>query len=293
MKDLWHPEGRWLKGNLHAHTTASDGRISIEDCIQGYKEHGYDFLAITDHRKRFAGYQDDRILVIPGAEYHRNFVDGAPEHAYHITGVGTEYDFRQDDSFTPQQIVDSIRAAGGFCTLAHPIWSMMTFEQTWNLQGYDAIEIYNTISDVYSGRGYSDLYVDMLASRGIYKKITAVDDAHYYDRDAFKGWIMVQAEQNNWEEIRCALQENRFYATQGPQIRRIQVEGAQVSVDVSPVSCIRLMSNTLSGGRRTFFGEGLTHAEYTMTKAERYVRVEACDAQGRICWSNIIEKEDK
>lgn len=292
MKDLWEPNGRWLKGNLHAHTTASDGKISIEDCIKGYKAHGYDFLAITDHRKRFVGYQDEDILVIPAAEYHRNFVAGAPEHAYHITGVGLEYDIAQDDSFSPQDIVDAIKAAGGFCTLAHPIWSMMTFDQTWDLKGYDAIEIYNTISDVYSGRGYSDLYVDMLASRGIYKKITAVDDAHYYDRDAFKGYIMVQAEHNTWEEIHQALKENRFYASQGPELRRIQVEGRHVSVDVSPVSCIRLMSNTLSGGRRTFYGEGLTHAEYTIPSSERYVRVEASDAQGRICWSNIILPED-
>ena len=69
--DLWQPGKRWLKGNLHAHTTASDGRISIEECIKRYKEHGYDFLAITDHRKRFAGYQDDEILVIPAKERYR------------------------------------------------------------------------------------------------------------------------------------------------------------------------------------------------------------------------------
>ena len=289
--DLWQPGKRWLKGNLHAHTTASDGRISIEECIKRYKEHGYDFLAITDHRKRFAGYQDDEILVIPAGEYHRNFIGQPPEHAFHITGVGIEQDIVQDDSFSPQDIVNAIKEAGGFCTLAHPIWSLMTFQQCIDLEGYDAIEIYNTISDVYSGRGYSDLYIDMLASRGIYKKITAVDDAHYYDRDAFVGYIMVQAENNTWEEIHQALKENRFYASQGPEIHRIQVDGATITVDASPAQCIRLMSNTLSGGRRTFYGEGITHIEYTLPESERYARVEVIDAQGRKAWSNIIVRE--
>lgn len=292
MKDLWQPGKRWLKGNLHAHTTASDGQKSIEECIQIYKAQGYDFLAITDHRKRFEGYQDEDFLVIPAAEYHRNFTNKGPEHAFHITGVGLQYGFIQDDSFSPQEIVDAIHAAGGFCTLAHPSWSMMTFEEVRTLQDYDAIEIYNTISDVYSGRGYSDLYIDMLASRGIYKKITAVDDVHHYDADLFGGYIMVQAEHTNWKEIKQALDENRFYASQGPEIYRIQTKENRVRVETSPVSQIRFMTNSLHNSTRTVRGENLTQAEHTLGENERYVRIEAYDAQGRACWSNIISRAD-
>ena len=281
--DVWQPGGRWLKGNLHAHTTESDGDRTPEECIAMYKAHGYDFLAITDHRKRFAGYQEDDFLVIPGAEYHRNFLKEAPEYAYHIA---------QDDRFSPQDIVDAIHEAGGFCTLAHPIWSLMTFEQALNLQDYDAIEVYNTISDVYSGRGYSELYIDMLASRGVYKRLTAVDDVHRYDRDIFGGYIMVQAEHNTWPEIRKALMDNRFYASQGPEIKRIRIEGDRVSVDLSPVQEVRFMTNSLYNAKRVAVGEGVTHAEYTMAKAERYVRIEARDREGKMCWSNIVERKE-
>ena len=42
-------EGRWLRGNLHTHTTVSDGKLTPEECIRLYKEKGYDFLCITDH----------------------------------------------------------------------------------------------------------------------------------------------------------------------------------------------------------------------------------------------------
>ena len=39
---------RWYKGNLHAHTTVSDGRMTPEECIALYQSKGYDFLALTE-----------------------------------------------------------------------------------------------------------------------------------------------------------------------------------------------------------------------------------------------------
>src|SRR3954447_15740167 len=38
-----------LRGDLHCHTTASDGRNSIEQMAQAAIERGYEYLAITDH----------------------------------------------------------------------------------------------------------------------------------------------------------------------------------------------------------------------------------------------------
>ena len=64
-----------LRGNLHAHTTFSDGRHSVEEVVARYRDLGYDFLAITDHDDRVsedywfrlpAG--DDRLIVLSGIE---------------------------------------------------------------------------------------------------------------------------------------------------------------------------------------------------------------------------------
>ena len=41
-----------LRGNLHAHTTFSDGVRAPETLIEDYEALGYDFLAITDHVDR-------------------------------------------------------------------------------------------------------------------------------------------------------------------------------------------------------------------------------------------------
>ena len=38
-----------LRGNLHAHTTFSDGVLAPHHLIEAYERLGYDFLAITDH----------------------------------------------------------------------------------------------------------------------------------------------------------------------------------------------------------------------------------------------------
>ncbi len=38
-----------LKGDLHSHTTASDGTASIAEMAEGAKRYGYEYLVITDH----------------------------------------------------------------------------------------------------------------------------------------------------------------------------------------------------------------------------------------------------
>jgi len=40
-----------IRGDLHSHTTASDGQGTIEQMAQAALERGYEFLAITDHSK--------------------------------------------------------------------------------------------------------------------------------------------------------------------------------------------------------------------------------------------------
>ena len=43
-----------IRGNLHCHTTDSDGRYSIEEMAEAARERGYEYLAITEHSQRIA-----------------------------------------------------------------------------------------------------------------------------------------------------------------------------------------------------------------------------------------------
>ena len=41
-----------IRGELHAHTNATDGKASLEEMVDGARKLGYTYLAITDHSKR-------------------------------------------------------------------------------------------------------------------------------------------------------------------------------------------------------------------------------------------------
>jgi predicted metal-dependent phosphoesterase TrpH len=50
-------EARWWKGNLHTHSMWSDGDDFPESIADWYKDHGYHFLALSDHNRMLEGEQ--------------------------------------------------------------------------------------------------------------------------------------------------------------------------------------------------------------------------------------------
>src|SRR5262249_24019173 len=65
----------WYRGNTHTHTLNSDGDAAPDVVVRWYREHGYQFVVITDHEylTDVAPLQavfgaDERFLVIPGQE---------------------------------------------------------------------------------------------------------------------------------------------------------------------------------------------------------------------------------
>jgi predicted metal-dependent phosphoesterase TrpH len=60
--------GRFLKGNIHTHSTLSDGKRAPEDVVETYRRGGYDFMALTDHFMARYGFPiaDTRRFRAPG-----------------------------------------------------------------------------------------------------------------------------------------------------------------------------------------------------------------------------------
>ncbi|NMA08577.1 MAG: hypothetical protein GX929_05625 [Clostridiales bacterium] len=280
---------RFYKGNLHTHTRLSDGRKTPDEAVALYKAHGYDFIAITDHRKRFPGCETSDFIVLSGGEYH--YQPGLT--AYHILGIDLKDDVITDDSTEPQEIIDRVIAAGGFPILAHPSWSLMTPDEALALHGYEAVEIYNGISAAYANRGVSDQFIDICATRDRITGIIADDDAHFYDYDFCRGFIMVQPEAFTTEAIMKAIRERKYYASTGPKMFQLERDDASViKVDCEEVEEIYFMSNTWFTSTRTVRkpeGGTLTHAEYTPAARDKWVRVEGKAKDGTRFWSNIIE----
>lgn len=277
---------KWQKVGLHAHTSLSDGKATPEECLRAYKEAGYDALAITDHWLRYESGNFEGMTVISGGEY--NVGGHATEiGVYHIVGLFMNSSPSITRADSAQRIIDGIHEVGGMAVLAHPAWSLNTPEMIMSLRGIDATEIYNTVSgQKESFRPDSSLIVDMLAGRGVAFPLLATDDAHYYDgNDACRSYIMVESDTNSPENIRKAIEEKRFYATQGPELL-MKKEGNQFTVDCSPVSHVYFSSNS-SWCRRATHGEGITHASYTASSEDVFVRAFVVDEKGRYAWSNV------
>jgi DNA polymerase (family X) len=47
-------ELKHIRGDIHMHTTETDGRATLEEMAQAGREHGYEYVAITDHSKALA-----------------------------------------------------------------------------------------------------------------------------------------------------------------------------------------------------------------------------------------------
>jgi len=82
-----------LKGNLHTHTTFSDGRRPIDEVIARYRELGYDFLAITDHDDHEnwvePGYQQALARLSPSLLLFRGIelgFEAFPQHVGKVMG---------------------------------------------------------------------------------------------------------------------------------------------------------------------------------------------------------------
>lgn len=58
-------EARDIRGDLHMHTTESDGRASLEEMAEAARAMGYEYIAITDHSKALAmanGLDERRVV---------------------------------------------------------------------------------------------------------------------------------------------------------------------------------------------------------------------------------------
>lgn len=289
---LWDGSRRVLKGNLHVHTTLSDGRRTPDEVRALYRSNGYDFLAITDHRKvSTETAMVDGLLSIRGIELDYTLIG----QVIHIVGIGVPEEIVQAVSGgSPQKAIDEINRLGGVPILAHPAWSLNTPEVICGLRDIPISEIYNTVSGLpwNADRADSSGILDVCATMGHAKNLVASDDAHFYNGDACQSWTMVASEENTEEAIKAALRRGDFYATRGPEFKRIELNGRTISVDCSSVRAVWFASELPWDSKRVITGESLTHVDFPLNPLnQRFVRIVLEDENGKRAWSNPIVLE--
>lgn len=288
--DLFASDKPFFKGNLHCHTTDSDGLLSPDEVKGLYRDLGYDFLAITDHRRLSEPtHMEGCLLMLSGMEM--DFM--LPGEALHLIGVGMSEQLHKFDlTRAPQNTIDLFRRTGGRAIVAHPAWSLNTVATLSALQNVTAAEIYNSVSTYpWNGdRADSSVILDTAAVHGAFYRFVASDDSHSYNGEAGRAFTMVQADELTQESLFEAMDAGRFYASQGPLFEQIRVEDGHIKVTCSPVETIIFYSNLVWANGRCCTAHDQTFASYdlSLNQGERFVRVQLIDAEGHSAWSNPI-----
>jgi len=218
---------------------------------------------------------------------------------FHIVAIGEKEPAKIDQklangTYTAQDIVDAIHAVGGIAILAHPAWSLETCEQIMPLDGFDGIEIYNSVSGLPRNcRPYSGEVIDQLAARGKVFTSMCADDSHFYQNEACMSYIYVQADALTEDAISYAIRAGRVMATQGPRfhvtVEPIEnSENRRVCYTCDPVSQIVFYTGSVWHNDRSISGDGLSEAEFILRPIDRFVRAEFIDADGNIGFDTPI-----
>ena len=293
--------GRFWRGNLHSHSTRSDGALPPEEVCRRYQAEGYDFLALTDHFIGQFGYpivdtvpfRAPGFTTLLGAELHSGAM--ANGELWHILAVGLPADFApgQAPDFRVHPGMESgaaiaarAVAAGAFVAIAHPQWSGLTLADARQITAAHAVEIYNHGCAMGCDRPDGFAIADLLLSEGRALSLIATDDSHFTEPDHFGGWVMVKATENTPELLLAALKAGAFYSSQGPELRDIVITPDGVEVACSAVVSVIVQGQGTAA--RAVHGQSLTRASLPLTRfaASPWLRVSVIDAAGKRAWSN-------
>jgi len=298
--------GRFWRGNLHTHSTLSDGALAPEKVVEAYKDAGYDFMMLSDH---FIGnynwpiadtraMRSNRFTTILGSELHAPATQVG--ELWHIVAAGLPLDFEPAaPQETGAEISERAVAAGAFVGIAHPAWSQLTIEDGRAIASAHAVEIYNHGCAVENDRGDGWYLLDQLLNENRRLTAFATDDAHFWTPDHFGGWVNVKSQGLEPEALLDALKRGQYYSSQGPQIHELSVNGNELTVACSPVDTIVVLcGNSRTVGRH---GRAITGATLDLGKLDKgwllerpsaWLRAVVIDHSGRRAWTNPIWRDE-
>lgn len=292
------------KGNIHTHSTLSDGDSPPNEVFAWYRDHGYAFVALTDHNRlvdlaRYRVMEKPGFTLIPGEEISM-WSKGLPVHVNALCtrstiGGGTFPTASEGLAWA----IGKVREQGGAALVNHP-----NFE--WSLTEKDMPAAHEAqLLEIWSGHPYvrtngdhahksHEAIWDEALSEGLSFAGVAVDDTHHLNPDApeagasrpGRGFVEVFAPAATEALICDALRQGQLYASFGATLKRITVEGEVMTVwptDTGAlVEFIGERGALLESSRP---GEGGA-ATYHLRGFEPYVRARVTQADGKRAFTN-------
>ena len=301
---LFSKPGQFWRGNIHTHSTLSDGRLAPADVVNAYKTAGYDFMVLSDHFVDVFNWpvadtttmRSEGFTTLIGAELHAPATSVG--ELWHILGIGLPLDFEKcGPQETGPQLAKRAADAGAFVGIAHPSWSQLTIEDGHSIEAAHAVEIYNHGCAVDSDRGEGWYLLDQMLNDGKHLTAFATDDAHFqdHDYDAFGGWIQVKCDSLDPDKLLVALKAGDYYSSQGPKILSVSIEDKELKIECSPVDSIivaggtsRTVTQTGRSISSAFLDLNRLQKGFTLSDPSPWLRVTVIDSSGKRAWTNPI-----
>lgn len=289
--------GSFFRGNLHCHSTKSDGDMSPERVCHFYREAGHDFICLSDHFLEqydfpvtdTAPFRSEGFTTLLGSEIHTGKTEAG--EIWHLLAVGLPKDFAATvPSETGPELAQRALDAGAFVAVPHPEWYGLTLDDVLSLpEGIHAIEVFNGICSTY-GRGGGDHLLDTVLTAGRMAGAIAVDDAHRYQADALRGWVMVRAAALEPDALLAALKAGAYYGSTGVEIHHAERNGDFLMVETSSAESIALVGKGALS--EVVSGPDLRRAKLPLEKfAGTWCRLVVRDAAGARAWAHPFKVE--
>jgi len=298
---------RWYKGNTHTHTLNSDGDSTPDDVVRWYREHGYQFLVLTNHNflTSVDGLNalhgaDEKFLVIKGEEVTDRYED----KSLHINGLDVNAVVPPQGGSSVvdvlQRNVDAIRRANGIPHINHPSfrWSI-TAQELQRVRNNRLFEIFNghpQVNNVGGGGvpGLEEAW-DAILTGGTLLYGIAVDDAHTFKAPGNpdvagpgRGWVAVRAPRLEARALLDALERGDFYASTGVELSDYQATTHQITVTVKATAFSKYRIQFIGKGGHVLREVTEPAATYEIRGNEGYVRARVLESNGRMAWAQPL-----
>jgi hypothetical protein len=295
---------RWFKGNTHTHTLNSDGDSTPDEVVRWYREHGYQFLVLTDHNyltsvdalNALHG-ANDKFLVIQGEEVTSR-VEAKPVH---VNGLALERFVAPPAPTTIRQVlqqsVDAIRAAKGIPHVNHPNFGWaLTADDLAQLERTRLFEVFNGHPQVNNeggggAPGLEEIWDRVLTSGRLMFAI-AVDDAHHFKRPGDplasgpgRGWVYVRAPRLDARAIVEALDRGDFYSSTGVELAEYEATTSGIALQIRSTAFSKYRVQFIGRGGRILSEQADAAASYTFKGDEGYVRARILESNGGVAWT--------
>jgi len=276
LENPYEPKNIALKGQLHCHTTNSDGNSTPLVVGQAYKDAGYDFIMFSDHDK----------FTPPPALPDFIFLQGVEEttHEGHILSVNVQKNVQTWDT---QLVLNQIKDDGGMAIIAHPNHPSLGFDlnQLIGLKNFTGIEIFNSLSSIIKANPNAENKWDILLAAGNKVYGFATDDMHILDpaKGFNGGWIKVFTDSASASEVIEGIKNGNFFASTGPNLA-ISQNGTELTAVTDPSSTIEFITG--NGIAKT--EANVARSSYKVQGHEKYVRVRVTASNGKRAWSNPV-----